>query len=125
MAQRLLFQSVGHFIQINAVKGEGCPMAIKLPKANNNLPKSRKVRFSIEARGARQVALAGDFNQWDQKCCCKLKKDGCWERTLLLPPGVYEYKYLIDGQWHMDPNNEQVCINCFGTRNNVLVVAQP
>ena len=98
-------------------------MAIKQPKENRNIPKARKVRFSIDAREARQVAVAGDFNQWDQTCHCVRKKDGRWEKCVMLPPGTYEYKYLVDGQWLMDPENDRVCINCFGTRNNVLVVS--
>jgi 1,4-alpha-glucan branching enzyme len=98
-------------------------MAIKQKEECKSQPQLRKVRFSIEAREARAVAVVGDFNQWDQKCYCLRKKDGRWEKTFLLPPGVYEYKYLVDGQWRMDLANEQVCVNCFGTRNNVIVVA--
>ncbi len=97
-------------------------MTIKQGNSTKNKPRTRKVRFSIAVQDARQVAVAGDFNQWDRKCYCVRKRDGRWEKTLSLPPGEYEYKYLVDGQWRMDPANARDCINCYGTRNNVLVV---
>ena len=53
----------------------------------------------------------------------KINEDGLWKKIVMLPPGKYEYKFLVDGQWWHDPSNAYVCINCFGTQNNVLVVA--
>lgn len=98
-------------------------MTIKQSKPTRNKSRTRRIRFSIAVQDARQVAVSGDFNQWDQNCYCVRRKNGRWGKTITLPPGVYEYKYLVDGQWRMDPANEQDCINCFGTRNNVIVVA--
>ena len=43
-------------------------------------------------------------------------------KTDIIPPGEYEYKFLVDGQWQRDLSNEMVCKNCFGTLNNVMVV---
>ena len=97
-------------------------MAIKKAKESKAKPKRHRVRFSIFAKDARHVVLAGDFNQWDQTCKCIKKKNGHWEKTVLLPPGTYEYKFLVDGRWCLDPTNDHVCANSFGTRNNVRVV---
>lgn len=34
--------------------------------------------------------------------------DGVWELRVALPPGRYEYVFLIDGRfWKLDPNNPQ------------------
>jgi hypothetical protein len=34
--------------------------------------------------------------------------DGVWELRLVLPPGRYEYVFLVDGRfWKLDPNNPQ------------------
>jgi hypothetical protein len=51
-----------------------------------------------------------------------MKKDrnGIWNKTLMLPVGQYEYKFLIDGEWKQDPLNDQTYLNSFGTLNNVV-----
>jgi len=38
----------------------------------------------------------------------------------MLPVGTYEYKFLVDGIWRLDPQNNQTCPNCFGTYNNIF-----
>jgi 5'-AMP-activated protein kinase regulatory beta subunit len=41
----------------------------------------------------------------------------------LLPPGVYQYKFIVDGQWRHDPN--QPCVyDDQGNINNVLEVQE-
>ena len=85
--------------------------------------RKRRIRFSIIAPEADKVTVAGDFNAWDATChSLKKKNNGQWEKTLTLPPGDYQYKFLVDGHWRLDPGNEQACDNEFGTRNNILVV---
>ena len=65
----------------------------------------------------------GDFNQWDE-ARHKMKKttSGTWEKTVVIPPGQYEYKFLVDEKWQRDPANEMICQNCFGTLNSVITV---
>ena len=45
-----------------------------------------------------------------------------WEKFLFLYPGTYEYKFRVDGEWKNDPENPLICPNCFGTRNNFILV---
>ena len=87
--------------------------------------KRRRVTFSFELTDANAVILAGDFNQWNLTTH-PMKKDGngSWKKSLLLPPGKYEYKFLADGQWVIDPQNKQSTMNCFGTLNSVIDLAQ-
>jgi 1,4-alpha-glucan branching enzyme len=88
--------------------------------------KKRRITFSLNADKAAQVALVGDFNNWSQTThLMKKNKNGMWEKTLMLDFGRYEYKFLVDGHWQSDPQNGQVTRNCFGTINNVLMVAAP
>jgi 1,4-alpha-glucan branching enzyme len=83
----------------------------------------KQVRFSIIDLEAESVTVVGDFNQWDPKShLLKRKGDGVWEKTIPLSPGTYEYKFLIDGKWRLDPSNQDECQNAFGTRNNILIV---
>jgi hypothetical protein len=49
--------------------------------------------------------------------------NGAWQKTLLLPPGEYAYKFRVDGTWLTDPTNPCICPNCYGTYNSVLTVA--
>jgi len=83
----------------------------------------RRVKFSIDAPEAQNVALMGDFNQWDEtRHPMKRLGNGKWEKTLTLPAGHYQYKFLVDGKWRRDPGNEKLCPNCFGTLNNIVSI---
>jgi 1,4-alpha-glucan branching enzyme len=86
-------------------------------------PKRRRTVFSVSAPDAHEVFLAGDFNDWDgRKHPMKKEKNGVWKKVTQLLPGKYEYKFLIDGQWHNDPASAWTCQNAFGTTNNVIEV---
>ncbi|MBU0733765.1 MAG: glycogen-binding domain-containing protein, partial [Proteobacteria bacterium] len=52
----------------------------------------------------------------------KKEDDGAWKKIIMVPPGRYEYRFLVDGEWWNDPGNSQVCPNCFGSLNNFLIV---
>ncbi|MFO7860139.1 MAG: isoamylase early set domain-containing protein [Desulfosalsimonas sp.] len=90
---------------------------------NSNKGK-RRISFRVAAPDALSLSLAGDFNNWDtDKHPLKKMPGGFWEKNVMLPPGRYEYKYMIDGRWCLDPANHKSCENCFGGRNSVIEVA--
>ena len=83
--------------------------------------KRRRVTFSFESSDAKEVILMGDFNNWNaKKHPMKIDENGMWNKSVVIPPGRYEYKFLVDRQWKEDPQNKQTCLNCFGTYNNVF-----
>ncbi|MBA3012505.1 MAG: glycogen-binding domain-containing protein [Proteobacteria bacterium] len=85
----------------------------------------KKVEFLLYAPHASEVLLMGDFNNWKgEKHPMKKKSMGAWEKTLMLNPGNYEYKYIVDGHWQEDPANRPTRMNAFGTYNNLLTVAE-
>ncbi|MFC1811385.1 glycogen-binding domain-containing protein [Thermodesulfobacteriota bacterium] len=88
--------------------------------------KRRRVTFTLEATEAKEVVLMGAFNKWNPKTH-PMKNDGngIWNKTVVLAPGQYEYKFLIDGNWREDPQNSQMCSNCFGSQNSILNLATP
>ena len=87
-------------------------------------PKRRRVQFALTAPGAQKVNLVGDFNDWNEKSHpMKKDPDGTWKRTALLTPGIYEYKFLVDGNWQEDPLNPNRRHNRFGTYNCLVEVA--
>jgi len=88
--------------------------------------KTAKKRFTfvLEAEPGKSVSVAGDFNGWDVKKTPLKDKDGTgvYKATKLLEPGVYEYKFYVDGNWCVDPENPNFTTNEMGTLNSVLEV---
>lgn len=81
------------------------------------------VPFVFHAPRARTVCVTGDFTDWSREGIpLSLSTDDEWKTTLRLPPGRYEYRFLVDGEWRDDPNARQVISNAFGTLNGVLEV---
>lgn len=61
------------------------------------------VTFQFLRPQARQVFLAGDFNNWHKQSLIMLKgSDGWWRCQLTLAPGIYQFRYYADGQWYSD-----------------------
>lgn len=88
---------------------------------SNPKGKRRKATFSWHSTDAKEVCLMGSFNNWNpKKHPMQPKGNGKWEKTVIIPPGIHEYKFLVDGQWKEDPKNGLSCLNCFGTKNSVL-----
>lgn len=83
----------------------------------------KMVRFSVYAPDAREVYLAGDFNDWDKKSHpMKKNKEGVFEINLMLPPGRYEYKMTADGEWLQNIPGASWVPNTFGSYNCVIEV---
>ena len=83
-----------------------------------------RVVFSLRLPEARTVALAGDFNAWDTQATPLMRRaDGLWQVTVALPPGMYQYKYLVDGlHWLEDPSNPLRLPNPFSGYNSMREV---
>ena len=85
----------------------------------------RRVEFVINAGpGHEFVGVAGSFNDWDpaKKQLTDKKGDGVYRGILMLPPGEYEYKFVVDGNWCIDENKPCLSSNDLGTLNSVLKV---
>ncbi len=82
------------------------------------------VMFCMEAPDARRVALVGEFNNWQQESAADLQRDekGIWRGNVALPPGNYQYKYLVDGQWYLDPENPLRMVDKNGLVNSLIKV---
>ena len=84
----------------------------------------RDVFFCVSAPGARKVYVAGEFNNWRLDASASLERDegGVWRRSLTLPPGRYQYKYYVDGQWVVDPENPLRIVTENGIVNSLIKV---
>jgi 5'-AMP-activated protein kinase regulatory beta subunit len=92
-------------------------------KKQKKKTQGKRVTFKLEASEAKETMLVGDFNGWDlKKHTMKKDKKGRWTKIVTLAPGSYEYKFLVDGEWQNDPDNDQIVPNSFGTLNNILRV---
>jgi hypothetical protein len=74
---------------------------------------------------AKEVVLAGSFNGWDEHTTLMQKTKDGWELKADLPPGRYEYKFIVDGKWMHDPANQENVQNEHGTLNSVLTISAP
>jgi 1,4-alpha-glucan branching enzyme len=93
------------------------------------------VIFRFEAPSARVVQLAGNWpeNDWlrgqaqtgsfQVGLMTDEDGDGTWERREVLPPGRYQYKFVIDeNNWKEDPNNPQRVDDGYGGFNSLLIL---
>jgi chromosome partitioning protein len=73
---------------------------------------------------AGSVQIAGDFNNWQpaESPMEKVGESGVWQTKTSLPPGKYQYRLVVDGQWQKDPYNENSILNPYGEYNSVLEV---
>jgi hypothetical protein len=71
---------------------------------------------------ARVVAVAGSFNNWNQSQVLCGKEGDEWICRIDLAPGKYTYKFIIDGDWIVDPANPDTEDDERGLTNSVLVV---
>lgn len=92
-------------------------------KTTSSKPGRRRILFKLNAPQAKKVCLAGDFNHWDEsRHPLKRNLHGVWEKIVMLAPGSYEYKYIVDGCWQEDPANGRHTRNSYGTVNSLITV---
>jgi 1,4-alpha-glucan branching enzyme len=82
----------------------------------------KRVYFRYSSSDAKKVAVVGSFSHWKEVRLLKKGKGGDWRTWMNLEPGVYEYRFLIDGQWANDPECDHRVPNEFGSENDVLRV---
>ena len=99
-------------------------------------PKSplRFVSFDFYAPEAREVFLVGEFNHWNGASTPLHRNgDGNWRVELMLPSGIYRYKFLVDSVWRCSPDHPrdrcdrpcEACPRCvpnlFGTVDRIVI----
>jgi chromosome partitioning protein len=103
------------------LRGEYLTRNVEAPPINGHQPRQIEggVLFSCFAPGAHTVQLAGNFNKWDpeKEPLSNVSGLGLWQKTVPLPPGRYEYKYVIDGNWVLDPTNPETTLGPLGSNS--------
>lgn len=85
---------------------------------------TRTCKFEINAPAGSKVFIAGTFNNWNPTSH-KMRKGakGVYYTTLELSPGRYEYKFLVNDDWHADEKCPNWVPNGLGTLNSVIEVS--
>jgi hypothetical protein len=50
------------------------------------------------------------------------EEGGVWKKFVLLLPGSYQYKFVVDDEWREDPNNGLTVQDSLGGQSSVVVV---
>ena len=91
--------------------------------------KEYKVTFSLPkeaARGAKEVKLVGDFNNWEKKSGIIMKlKGGEFTTSLKFKSGEeHQFRYLLDNvRWINDWKADRYAPTPFGVENSVVIAA--
>jgi chromosome partitioning protein len=83
----------------------------------------RRVVLSYHHFTGRDLQIAGDFNDWIPDYRVETRTfNGTVQKVLKIPPGAYQYRIIIDGEWQEDPVNPVRVPNDMGGTNSVLRV---
>lgn len=86
------------------------------------VPPTVPVRFVFAAPEATTVTVAGSWNDWKPDAAPMTRgAAGVFYTEVELPPGQYEYLFVVDGQrWTTDPAAPLARDDGFGQKNSVL-----
>ena len=80
--------------------------------------------FTLSERlNANRLILSGDFVNWDEGLIKMKKIDDQWQAKMYLPDNVYEYKFITDGEWFVDPKNSKTKMTD-GHLNSILELGE-
>jgi pimeloyl-ACP methyl ester carboxylesterase len=110
---------------ISIIASDNCFAQTVLSQPNlqtNTSPASITFRLK-DHPNAKSVALAGTFNNWNTQSTPMSRKGADWSVTIKLPPGTYQYKFVVDtNRWTVDPENAKTKDDGEGHMNSVLDV---
>jgi len=75
-------------------------------------------------KDAKKVILSGTFNRWNENVFEMKKTEDGWELKLQLKPDEYQYRFIVDGRWMEDPDNNDKVVNEFGEYNSHLDIKE-
>lgn len=110
-------------VKSEQTRGATKPMTTK-KAVKSERPRHKQVTFRFEAGPACDVRLAGSFNNWDAEAQSLTRKNGngTYSATLLMAPGRHEYKFVVNGEWQLDPQCPDTVPNAHGSHNSVIEV---
>ncbi|MFT3912312.1 MAG: glycogen-binding domain-containing protein [Ferruginibacter sp.] len=101
--EQLLLSIAKRFPPVSPGVVMGCN---KFKKDYSFLVKDSLVQFYLRGNlEAKRVILAGSFNNFSPTALRMEKIESGWVAFVVLTPGKYWYKFIVDGNWIIDPDN--------------------
>ncbi|HNX69439.1 MAG TPA: AAA family ATPase [Candidatus Omnitrophota bacterium] len=72
------------------------------------------ILFQFASKTASTVEIAGDFNHWIPEPLVRRTQDGLWQKIIPVDLTTFRYKFIVDGEWQVDPNQRMQKENAFG-----------
>jgi hypothetical protein len=109
--------------------GSDSAVAATVTRGNITFLEKDGVRFDLQLPGAaKEVAIVGDFNGWDEHATpmSRASQDRSWSASIPLAPGRHVYAFVVDGErWVVDPLAPRVPDEGLGPANAVVVEGLP
>jgi 1,4-alpha-glucan branching enzyme len=84
----------------------------------------KPINFICVAPDAKQVTLAGDFNDWDPAALpLKRQPDGSWTGQVTLSHGFHHYQFMVDGKPVLDPRAQGIARNEQNEKVSMIAVS--
>lgn len=80
------------------------------------------ILFQCPYPNAKCVEIAGDFNGWIPEMMLRRAEEGLWQKILPIAPGEFRYKFIVDGEWQVDPCHHALKENLYGSYDSYLKV---
>lgn len=103
---------------------------VETEKGNDTIAKGKEVttigtEYVFKLKGyqdAKRVIVSGNFNEWSEKKLSMKKTEEGWELSYALGAGNIQYKFIVDGNWILDPSNPTVVDDGKGNKNSFIVI---
>ena len=84
------------------------------------------VVFTVNgSANAKRVFLSGSFNNWKPNELSMARTETGWQLPVYLADGTHTYKFVVDGKWMRDENNNEKLPDGHGDFNSVLRFGKP
>lgn len=92
------------------------------------IKKSEKAQYKFRLKDPekvyKKVGIAGSFNDWDETKGKMVYEGDTWEITVPLSPGMWPYQFVTDGEWILDPKNDNQIDNNVGGFNSLVTIGE-
>jgi hypothetical protein len=93
-----------------------------IAEVEDDVPAVVNVVFRLKGfANAKSVTVAGSFNEWSPSSTKLIKEGDEWIVQTVAEPGKHMYKFIVDGNWILDPANK-VTGNENGHVNSFIVI---
>lgn len=72
------------------------------------------ILFQFSSKTASSVEIAGDFNHWVPEPLLQRNQDGLWQKVIPVELKTFRYKFIVDGEWQVDPYHPMKKENDYG-----------